>query len=702
MSITSILNIGLTGLNAAQTGVRVSSDNIANVNTPGYVRKQIDQTSAIIDGRGAGVRIRGVDRVTDQYLQKADLTAVADFGRWDVISQYLDRAQGLFGDPSGDGFFFNKLDGAFGAFAAAADDPSSSLLRNQAVAQMQDFLGDATRIDKQIEGLQRDVDSRISAGVDRANVLLEQINRLNADISRAKLSSGDAAGAENVQSQLIDELSQLMNVKVSTRPEGGVSLRTAEGFMLAGEGAAKLKFESSASTGGYISVTTAAGAIAQPTELSGGELRGLLDLRDRELPGLSDQLGEFVSRAAEQLNAANNAASAVPAPATLAGRNTGLDLPTAMNGFSGRTTLAIVNQDGVVQRRVDIDFDAGTMTVDGAAGPGFTPGTFLASLNTALTGFGNANFSGGALTINAVGAGNGVAFAQDATNPSEKAGRGFAHFFGLNDVIRSSGISTYDTGLAASDPHGFTAGDEITFSLADANGRPIRDVTVAAPAGGSMADLVAALNSTSGGLGAYGQFTLNDRGALTFAGSAPAYATLSVASDETLRGPGGPSMSQLFGLGAEREGRAQRYSVDPGVVNDPRKLAFAMLDLSAAPGESSLRPGDGDGARLLAGAGDVVGPFAKAGGLGAVSMTLQRYASEFGGSIGRAAAAAEGRATGAEAVRTEAQQRRQSVESVNLDEELVRLMTYQQAYNASSRLINAARDLYDTLLEMVR
>jgi flagellar hook-associated protein 1 FlgK len=97
----------------------------------------------------------------------------------------------------------------------------------------------------------------------------------------------------------------------------------------------------------------------------------------------------------------------------------------------------------------------------------------------------------------------------------------------------------------------------------------------------------------------------------------------------------------------------------------------------------------------------VAGPFAKAGGLGAVSMSLQRYASEFGGSIGRNAAAAEDRATGAAAVRTEAQQRRQSVESVNLDEELVRLMTYQQAYNASSRLINAARDLYDVLLEMV-
>src|SRR5690606_1961021 len=120
---------------------------------------------------------------------------------------------------------------------------------------------------------------------------------------------------------------------------------------------------------------------------------------------------------------------------------------------------------------------------------------------------------------NATAAGNGVALAQDAANPSDKAGRGFSHFFGLNDVIRSTGISTYDSGLAPTDPHGFTPGDEITFSLADANGRPIRDITVAVPAGGTMADLVNALNSTTTGVGFHGQFTLDERGALTFAGS---------------------------------------------------------------------------------------------------------------------------------------------------------------------------------------
>ena len=82
-------------------------------------------------------------------------------------------------------------------------------------------------------------------------------------------------------------------------------------------------------------------------------------------------------------------------------------------------------------------------------------------------------------------------------------------------------------------------------------------------------------------------------------------------------------------------------------------------------------------------------------------MTVERYAAEFGGSIGREANAAELRKKSAESVRTEATARRQAVEGVNLDEELVRLTSYQQAFNASARMIQAASDLFETLVKLV-
>jgi flagellar hook-associated protein 1 FlgK len=701
MSLNSILTTATSGMMAAQTGLRTVSDNISNVNTPGYVRKTTNQQQLSVSGMGAGVEVTSVTRVTDQYLQLASLSAGADSGRYAAFSQYLDNAQSLFGDPSSDTFFFNRLDTAYKAFSAAASDPSNNLLRSQAVATVQDFVGESARVNDQINQLGQTIDTRISSDVSQVNSLLSQISSLNADISRAKLVNADSSGAENIQSQLLDQLSSLASVKVAQRSGGGVDVRSPEGVLLAGDTAASLTYNTSNSTPGYITVTGGgASSTVQPINVSSGELRGLLDLRNTTLPGMSDQLGEFVTRAVNQINAAHNASSAVPAPTSLTGRNTGLDLPTAVSGFTGTSTVAVVDANGVVQRKVTIDFSSGSMSVDG--GPATPPsgGGFLADLNTALGTFGSASYNAqNQLSIAATGT-NGVAIDEGT---SAKAGRGFSDFFGLNDLVRSSGFSTYETGLQPTDNHGFTPGDTITFRMSQADGKPIRDVTVAIPAAPDMASLVSALNSTTSGVGLYGQFTLDANGGLTFAGTPPADAELSVVQDNTQRGgPGGPSMSQLFGLGdVPRSARASSFSVDQAIVSDPTKLALGKLDLTVAAGQPALRPGDGTGATAIAQSGDQTVLFQAAGVLGQVSMTVQRYAAEFGGAVGRQASTAATQKQSADAIQSEADNRRQSVESVNLDEELVHLQTYQQAFNASARMIQATKDLFDTLLQIV-
>ena len=701
MSLSVALQTATSGLMAAQTGLRAVSDNIANVNTPGYVRKVVDQQQLVVDGMGQGVNVTGVRRVTDQYLQLASMTAGSDASKWDVFSTFLDNAQSLFGDPSGKGFFFNGPDDIAAAFASAADDPSSSLLRGQALSTVSSFLHDAERINGQIAQLGQTVDTQVADDVAKANNLLTQIAQLNTDIGRARLTGGDSSGSENIQSQLLNELSGLMTVRVSGRDQGGVVVRSSEGIMLAGDGASTLTYNHGDTTPGYVTaITPGAPGNPQSVTIASGEIRGLLDLRDRKLPGMADQLGEFVSRAAEQLNAAHNASTAFPAPLKLTGRDTGLDLPSAISGFTGATTVAIVNAAGVLQRRVDIDFTAGTLSVDGGAPSAFTPATFLTSVNTALGALGSATFTGGALSIAATGT-NGVAVSEGT---SDQAGKGFSHFFGLNDLIRSSAMSTYDTGLTAGDPNGFTPGDILTLRLSQADGKPIRDVAVAIPAAGSplMSDLVSALNNNTSGVGLYGAFTLDAQGGLAFTGNPPINATVSVVSDKTQRGVGGPSVSQLFGLGVGvRSNRAGSYFVDPALEANPAQVAFGKLDLSVAAGTPTIRPGDGQGALALSQANAAIGLFKAAGDLGQISTSISSYAAEFGGSIGRDAAGAETQRSSASAVQTEADARRQSVEGVNIDEELVRLTTYQQAFNASARMIQASKDLFDVLVNMI-
>lgn len=698
MSLGVALKTATTGLQAAQASLRAVSDNIANVNTPGYVRKAVNQEQQVVDGAGAGVKISGIRRITDQYLQVASLNAQSDTKRWSAVSQYLDNAQSLFGDPSADGFFFNRLDKVFGAFATLADDPSSTLLRSQALSNIEDFLSEADRINGQIVSLGATVETQIGAGVERANSLLDEISRLNLEIKRASLVGADASGSENIQSQLLDELSGLMNVRTAQRPGGGVDVRTIEGVLIAGDGAAKLTYNVTATTPGYITAQPAGSSNQQPIQLSSGQLRGLMDLRDIELPKIYDQLGEFTSRAADQLNAAHNASAAFPPPTTLVGRDTGLDLTSAASGFTGTSTIAVVNAAGVMQRTVAINFTAGTLSVNGGAATAFTPATFQADLNTALAGVGSASFAGGALTLSAAG---GLGLAIDE-GTSQKAGRGFSHFFGLNDVVKATGFTNYATGLQTTSAHGFTPGGQITLRLSTPDGRPERDVPITVPAGPLMSDLLNTLNNNATGVGLYGAFSLDTNGVLTFAGSPPSNAELSILTDNTQRGVGGPSISQLFGLGTQaRSTRAGRFDVAPSLLSDPTKLSVGKVDVTAAVGVVAVRPGDGRGALGVAGSGNIPVLFQAAGALGQVTMTVSRYASEFGGAVGRGAAAAETRQASAEAVAIEATNRRQSVEGVNLDEELVNLTTYQQAFSASARMIQAASELFDTLLSIV-
>ncbi|HEY2753891.1 flagellar hook-associated protein FlgK [Phenylobacterium sp.] len=701
MSLTIALQTAASGLQAAQASLRAVSDNIANVNTPGYVRKTVVQQQLVVDGAGAGVDIKGVQRVTDQYLQSASMTANSDASRYDAVSQYLDNAQSLFGDPSGSDYFFNLPDDIAANFASAANDPSSTLLRTQALNSVGNFLSEADRINGQVAALGKTVDTQIAGDVTQVNTLLAQIDKLNTDIARARVSGGDSTGSENLQSQALDQLTALMNVKVSPRDQGGVTVRSSEGVLLAGDGASTLAYNTSGTTPGYVSVTTpGASSGSQPINIASGEIRGLLDLRNDKLPGIADELGEFVSRTAQQLNAAHNASTAYPPPTTLNGRNTGLDLPTAVSGFSGQTSVAITNSSGVVQQQVAIDFTAGTMSVNGGAAVAFTPASFLTTLNTSLGAQGTATFANGALSISATGS-NGVAIDEGT---SQKAAQGFSQFFGLNDLITASGVSTYDTGLSLSDPNGFTPGASITLRLSTPDGKPLRDVTVAVPPAGNptMGDLVNALNNNTSGVGLYGAFTLDAQGGLSFTGSSPQNAQLSVVQDTTQRGVGGPSISQLFGLGAgPRSTRAASYSVNPALSADPTKLAFGALDLSVAAGQPAISPGDGQGALALSQTGLSPTLFKAAGDQSAVSMTLASYAAQLGGAIGRDAATADSQKTNATAVKSEADTRRSSVEGVNIDQELVSLTTYQQAYSANARMIQATKDLFDVLAGLI-
>lgn len=704
MSLNQVLNISTSGLMAAQSQLRVVSDNVANVNTPGYVRKIGDQVAVTTQGQGAGVDVARVRLATDRFLQGAALNAGSEAARQGVRYELYGRIQALFGDPGGTSSFFAQVDDVFSAFTSLAEEPTSTPRRQEALYRAQSVFDEASRISTQIQSARADADRRLRSAVDQVNDLVKQIEGLNNEIAKSNAVGGDASGAESAQAALLSQLGELMDIRVTVRDLGGVTVRTGQGAVLAGRGFAVLEYGYS----GDIQPQTVFGDvyITEPggekrtlmDDLNSGEMKGLIELRDVDAPAAAERLAELMSKVADELNRAHNANTAAPPPNSLTGRNVGQTFESAIAGFNGRSSVVVTNASGVVQARADIVFSGGSMTINGAPA---TPTDFLTVLNAQLGGAATASFSGGALSLQASGS-NGVAVVDDPAAPARKAGRGLSHFFGLNDLVTSSSPAIYDTGLTTASAHGFAPGQTITFRFNAANGALIKDVEVAVPAGGDMASLLAKLNSPVNGVGRFGTFGLDANGALSFVPQSGSTYRLSVAEDRTVQTPSGVSLSALFGVsGGVRASRADSFAVRGDIVRNPALMALAEVDPAAGVGALAVSSGDGRGAQRLSQAGQGTVRFDAAGGSVGGMLSVSRYASELSGDIGGRAATMKRQSEAAASLSAEATARQVAQEGVNLDEELVLLTTYQQAFNASARMIQAAREMYDTLIGMI-
>jgi flagellar hook-associated protein 1 FlgK len=161
------------------------------------------------------------------------------------------------------------------------------------------------------------------------------------------------------------------------------------------------------------------------------------------------------------------------------------------------------------------------------------------------------------------------------------------------------------------------------------------------------------------------------------------------------------SLSALQGLNAAATGgRAVETTVSSAIASDPGRLAVARPVAGAAIGDRLVESGNADGVQALLDARDATRSFPAAGSMTAQSTSLSLYAARLGGEAGRIAGDAQRDADGAKAVATAAADRRSQIEGVNLDDELVKMTTFQNAYAAAARVIKAASDMYDILLQI--
>jgi len=710
VSLSGIMSSALSALQTNTEALRVTSNNIANLNTTGYARRVVNEQTQSYGGQLGGVDIATVERVIDQYLGKETLSATGTSSQYDTQASMYGQLNGILGAPGDDTALTTQLTDVSTALGQAVLAPTDSATQLGALSSFQSLATQISSLAGQIQGLRSQADQQIASAASQANTLIKQIYQLNAQARQDTISGNTDSATFDQRDQAVASLAAIVGIRTQTQPDGSINVTTDDGTSLVGTTYGQLSYSGGSATGGTyppIMLTnidpstgkTVGNAQALDSHIGSGQIRGLLDMRDKDLADASEQLGELARSTAAAYNAQHNANTAFPPPATLDGRDTGLLSSDALN-FTGKTTIAVTDSSGNLVSRVDVDFDAGTMSVDGAAPASFgaTVGGFTSALNSALGSNGTASFTDGQLSISATG-GNGVAIADDATTPASRGGSGFSQFFGLNDLFRTATPSILSTGLSAGDAGGFAAGGEIDLALKGPDGAIVKQAQVPVTSSMTIGDVIGALNAQMGGTVS---FALNADGSLSETPANPAN-DLTVTSDSTARGGTGMSFSALFGLGDQQAANfATGFTVNPSIVSSPQTLAFAQLDIDSTTvaGDSVVGHGDSSGALALQNVGNNAQNFMAAGGFSARSGTLGDYAASIYQDIALASQTATSNQTAQDDRLQEAQSRQSSVSGVSLDEELTNMQTYQQAYSASARVLTVVQQLYTTLLQI--
>jgi flagellar hook-associated protein 1 FlgK len=152
VSIATIMSTGLSALAANQQAMKATSTNVANVNTKGYSRLDVQFVSKQAQGGLHGVEIE-ITRVANAYLAAAEMRGAADVAAADILSQFMDRAQGLLGDPSDSATVFAALDPVFSSFGSLAVDPASALRRSAVISDLQTMLAQIDTTASEISAL---------------------------------------------------------------------------------------------------------------------------------------------------------------------------------------------------------------------------------------------------------------------------------------------------------------------------------------------------------------------------------------------------------------------------------------------------------------------------------------------------------------------------------------------------------------------
>jgi flagellar hook-associated protein 1 FlgK len=411
MSLAQALSISLTGLRTTQAGLSLVAGNVANAQTPGYVRKTMMQATTVAGGIGGGVRIASVNRLIDEYVQR-QLRVETSGGAYAALrANFYQRIQQIYGEPGSASSFETVFNNFTGAAQALATSPESSPARSMVLSSAQILSQYLNGMTADIQALRGDAEKGLADAVANANNAMEKIAAINAQLAHSPESNTTTAVLKDQRDVYVEQLSTLMDIRVVVGEYNQFNVFTNSGVQLVGTQASKLAFDAKGtitpgsqwnadpaeSSLGTLTLVSASGGtidLIANKSIRSGQIAAYIEMRDQILVEAQNQLDGFAVAMAQALSDETINGSAVTV-----GPQAGYDIDTADLLPGNRINLTYYDNQTNQERRITIirvdDADAlplsdaaTTDPNDEVIGVDFSGG--LASVVTQL----NAHFNG--------------------------------------------------------------------------------------------------------------------------------------------------------------------------------------------------------------------------------------------------------------------------------------------------------------------
>lgn len=551
--MSSILNIGISGLNAAQVALSTVSNNIANASTSGYAEESVLQAETIGQSNGqytigSGVNVTAVQRAYSQYLTQAVWSSNSSLQGATTTNNLTTSLNGFLANS---GNLQTSLDNLYSSFSSVANSPSSSSVRQAALGSASSLTSVFNTLGQQLSKQSAQVNQQIGSTVTSINTLAAQIAKLNNQILQAG-STGNPNALLDQRDTLVQQLSGLTGISASTNSDGSISVYTSAGGTLV-SGAQSYALSSGAnqydpgSTDVYDSVGNDI-----TSQLSGGTLGALVNYRDTVLTPAQNALGQSAIALASSVNGQQAAGLdlngkqgqpifSVGSPAVL---------PSSKNSTGGATVSASVSD---VSQLTTSDYVL-RYTGAGTGTNGWSLST-TSGQNVALTANANGTLSAAGLTFNVSG--------------TAQTGDSYE--------IQPTRSASTSLSVVMTDPNGIAAAAALTASAGTANTGTGKVGSVSVT-NSANSNLLAGATVT---FGAGGNYTITDGAGNTTTGTYTAGQPIA-ADGWSLSLTGAPASGDTFKVAANSNGLNDNSNAlalaalsDAGVTNGGKTSVIA-------------------------------------------------------------------------------------------------------------------------------